>query len=310
MNRRRVLNIVLLVVGLIGIAWATSKTVSDAQEQVFPSVAALCVAAVFAFGTITASARAWVALFRDVVESRASRATLRGTFYLSQLTKYLPAGGVVQAASQVGLARAIGVPLKRVAVAFPVSVVGAVAASGTLASALVFDTNLDNWVRLLALAGLLSVVLLHRGLMGRVLQLAHRFVHRIPESDQLPTQTDILMFYAWALVTVGSLCLGYTILLRSVAPGVSSWVVVSAFAASWVVGFLAVPIPAGVGIREAMLVALVPNVGAAPVLAASLALRLLSIGAEVVTFFVNKLVVRRHAGVTFVEETVEELNFP
>ena len=56
-------------------------------------------AAVLALVAIVASARAWVALFSDLVDSRASRSVLRGTFYLSQLTKYLPVGGVAQAAS-------------------------------------------------------------------------------------------------------------------------------------------------------------------------------------------------------------------
>ena len=119
MNRRRLVNSALLLVGLAAIAYATTRTVSDAKEQVLPSAQYLAVAAVLAFASILSSARAWVALFRDLVTSRASGAALRGTFYLSQLTKYLPVGGVVQAASQMGLARTLGVPMRRVAVAFP-----------------------------------------------------------------------------------------------------------------------------------------------------------------------------------------------
>ncbi len=251
-------------------------------------------AAVLTLCSIVSSARAWGALFRDLVSSRATRAALRGTFYLSQLTKYLPVGGVVQAASQVGLARALGIPLRRVAVAFPVSVVGAVAAGGTLGSGLVFDVSLPGWVRGVAALGLLSVALLHRGLLARVLEFARRFVRRIPSAENLPAQSDILAFYAWALVTIGSLCLAFALLLHSVASGPNPFVVTCAFAMSWLVGFLAVPIPAGVGVREAMLVALVPGVGAAPLLATSLALRLLSICTESLAFFVNKLVVRRN----------------
>ena len=56
---------------------------------------------------------------------------------------------------------------------------------------------------MLALLGLGTVVFLHRGLMAWVIDLAHRYIKRIPGSDQLPTQRDIIAFYLWALVTVG-----------------------------------------------------------------------------------------------------------
>ena len=310
MKRRHLFQALLLLGGLIGIALAVRSTVGDTHEHVMPSPAALAVSGVFAVVAITASARAWVALFSDLVTSRPHRTALRGTFYLSQLTKYLPAGGVVQAGSQVTLARGIGVPLRRVAVAFPVSVVGAVAAGGTLGSGLVFDSDLDAWIRVLALAGLCSVLLLHRGLMARTLTFARRFVHRIPSDDQLPTQRDILVFYAYALLTIGPLCVAYAILLRSVASGTNPLFVFCAFALSWVIGFLAVPIPAGVGVREALLVALIPGVGAAPLLAASLALRLLSIAAELLAFAFNRVVGHVQGSPELSPPPAEELTFP
>jgi uncharacterized membrane protein YbhN (UPF0104 family) len=304
-----VLQSLVLLVGLAGIAFVVARTVSDAQDEVMPSVGALCVAGVFAVAAVVSSARAWVSLFSDLVRTRSDRAALRGTFYLSQLTKYVPAGGVVQTASQVGLARAIGVPLRRVAVAFPVSVVGAVAAGATLSSGLVFATDLSGWVRALSLLGLATPLFLHRGLMARVLELARRFVHRIPAADQLPTQRDIIAFYGWALITIAPLSVAYAVLLQSITDGLNPVLVFFAFAASWLVGFLAVPIPAGVGVREAVLVALIPNVGTAPLLAASLALRLLSIAAEVLSFLVNKLVARRYEPPT-IDVYAEELTFP
>src|SRR5947209_7591894 len=84
-----------------------------------------------------------------------------------------------------------------VAVAFAVSAVGAVVGGATLGSGLVLDTALPAWTRALTLLGLSSLVLLRRGLMARVLDLARRFVRRVPGSDQLPTQADIFVFYGW-----------------------------------------------------------------------------------------------------------------
>jgi hypothetical protein len=265
------------------------------------------VGGVLSIVAIVSSARAWVALFSDLVQDRTNHLIMRGTFYLAQLTKYLPAGGIVQTASQVGLAPSAGVPIRRAAVAFPVSVVGAFCACGTLGSGLVFDSELPGWTRALALLGIGSVVFLHRGLMAWVIDLAHRYVKRIPGSDQLPTQRDILAFYVWALVTVGSLCATYAILLSSLDSDVNPFFVFCAFALSWLVGFLAVPIPAGVGVREAVLVFLLPGVGAAPLLAASLAARLLSIGAELLAVLANRIATRRHGRAVSRDRVVEPL---
>ena len=60
------------------------------------------------------------------------------------------------------------------------------------------------------------------------------------------------------------------------------------FIAAWVIGFLVIPIPSGVGIREAVLVAIVPGATAAPLLAASLAQRLVAIAAELLAVVVNR----------------------
>jgi hypothetical protein len=140
----------------------------------------------------------------------------------------------------------------------------------------------------------LTVILLYRPLMARALDLVRRFIPRTPTADQLPRQVDIVAFYLWALVTISSLCLGYTVLLLSVTDGINGATVFCAFAMSWAIGFLAVPVPAGVGVREAVLVAAVPGVPAAPLLAASLALRVLTIATEVLALVGNRLISRLH----------------
>ena len=292
MNRR--LQTVILLAGLAGIAFAVSRTVDTAQDHVLPSAPAWVAAAALAMVAIVASARAWVALFSDLIDEPASRAAVRGTFYLAQLTKYLPVGGFAQAASQLGLAPTVGVPLKRAAVAFPVSAVCAVVACATLGSGLALDASLPGWIRVLAACGLAAPILLRRALMARVLDLARRVIHRIPGSDQLPTQRDIVVFYGWALVTIGSLCAAYAILLGSLHTGANPGTVFCAFALSWAIGFIAIPIPAGVGVREAVLLGLLPGVGTAQLLAASLALRLLTIGTELLATFGNKVAMRRY----------------
>ena len=295
MNRRRLLQTVILVAGLVGIGVAVARTVDDARDQVLPSAGALAAAGGLALVAILASGRAWVTLFHDLLDSRSNRIRFEATYYLAQLTKHLPAGGVVQAASQVSLAAATGMPRGRVALAFPVSVIGTVAAGGTLGAGAALASEMPGWARALALLGLASPALLHRGLMAAVLGLARRFVRRVPALDRLPSQRSILLYYGWALASIGASAVAYTVLLRSLTSEVNPAIVFCAFALSWTLGFLVVPLPAGIGVREAVLLAAIPGVDAAPVLAASLAHRLLAICADLTAAFGSKLTARRHA---------------
>jgi len=277
--------------GLVGIAFVVRATLDQAQEQVLPSVASVVVAGVLSLVAIMASARAWGVLFDESLTTHVQQLRLRGTFYLSQLTKYLPVGGVVQATSQMAMAKSFGIPLKRVAVAFAVTIVGAVTAGATLSAGLALNTELQWWLRLIALSGLLAPALLYRPLMAKVLHLAHQITDRIPDPDHLPSQRQIVAFYLWAIVTIGSLSAAYAAMMSSLNDE-NPFFVFCGFAFSWIVGFLVVPIPAGVGIREAVLVAVMPGVGAAQALSVSLALRLLAIAAELVALGGNKLAER------------------
>jgi uncharacterized membrane protein YbhN (UPF0104 family) len=187
------------------------------------------------------------------------------------------------------------VPLGRVALAFPVSVVGTVAAGLTLGAGIALAAELPTWARALALVGLAAPALLHRRFMAAVLGLARRFVRRIPAPDRLPSQRSILAYYVWALVGIAATAAAYAVLLRSLTDEASPTIVFFAFALSWTLGFLVVPLPAGIGIRELILIAAIPEVGAGPVLAASLAHRLLGIGAELVAALGSNLAARRKA---------------
>ena len=297
MNRRRLLQSILLLAGLVGIALVVAKTFDEADEQVLPSArGARRRRRVLRSSPSCRSARAWVSLFSDLVESRASHLIMRGTFYLAQLTKYLPAGGIVQTASQVGLAPSAGVPIRRAAVAFPVSVVGAFVACGTLGSGLVFDSELAAWIARARPARPRD----RRVPPSRAHGLGHRPRAPVrqahpgfgPAADPAGHHRLLPLGARHRRVAVRRL---HRSSCTSLDSDLNPYFVFCAFALSWLVGFLAVPIPAGVGVREAVLVVLLPGVGAAPLLAASLAARLLSIGAELLAVAVNRVVARRHA---------------
>lgn len=283
----------VLLVGLVAIGFVVAQTVDAAEEQVLPTWPALLAAGVLSLLALMSAARSWEVLFRDLLRSPSQRMRLRGTFYLSQLTKYLPAGGVVQAVGQLGLARAVGIPLARSSVAFPVSVIGVSAASATLGAGLVLSSDLPNWIRAVVVLALAGLVFLDRRILGAVLDLLHRRLPRVPDSRLIPAQGRIFGLYVWAIAAVGGYAAAYAVLLSSLDPDVNPYFVFCAFSVSWLVGFLAVPLPAGVGAREGALLLLLPATGPAPVLAASLALRLLSIATELLATGGNRLATHR-----------------
>jgi uncharacterized membrane protein YbhN (UPF0104 family) len=291
-TRRRV-QTAILAAGLVSLVVVVARTVDDARDSALPSAEAFVLAGGLALVSILTSGQAWVTLYRDVIESAGGRRRFEAFYSLSQLAKYLPAGGMVQAASQVNLAASTGIPLGRVAVAFPVSVVGTVAAGATLSAGVVFADELPGWARVLALFGLAAPALLYRPLMAAVLRLARRYVPRVPVPDRLPNQRSILAYYGWALASIGATSAAYAVLLRSLTDEGSFAIVFFAFALSWTLGFLVVPLPAGIGVREAVLIAAIPEIDAGQVLAASLAQRLLAIGAELLAVLGSNVVARR-----------------
>jgi uncharacterized membrane protein YbhN (UPF0104 family) len=73
----------------------------------------------------------------------------------------------------------------------------------------------------------------------------------------------------------------YAIVLRELDSTTSIMRTALAFSAAWVAGYVALPFPAGIGVREAVLVGLLPA-PAAVVTAASIVHRLLTMLAELI----------------------------
>jgi glycosyltransferase 2 family protein len=168
-----------------------------------------------------------------------------------------------------------------------------VVAGCTLAAGLVFAASLPPWLRALSLCGLLAPLLLHRRALALALHAAHRLIRRVPDPDVLPTQRRILVCFAWSLGNAITGSAAYAVLLSGQDTDANPITVASAFALSWVVGFLVFPLPSGIGVREAVLVAVVPGASSAALLAASLALRFLVLASELVATVGNQVLARR-----------------
>jgi hypothetical protein len=288
-NHRRTIRLVVFVLGIVGLIIAVRRGLDESRGQVLPDPPALIVAGALTLASIALAARAWTELF----DRRHDRRALAGSLYASQLTKYLPAGGFVQAASQVSMTVTAGARVGQAATAAAVWAFTTVVAGCTLAAGLVFAASLSPWLRALSLCGLLAPLLLGRRALAFALHAAHRLIRRVPDPDVLPTQRRILVCFAWSLGNAITGSAAYAVLLTGQDTGANPVTVASAFALSWVVGFLIFPLPSGIGVREAVLVAVIPGASSAALLAASLALRFLVLASELVATVGNQVLARR-----------------
>lgn len=284
--------------GLVFLAVAFWQTWDRSTEVVVPAWWRLVAAFVLLTVAMALTYRAWAQLLPPGVRGR----PLAAGFYLSQLGKYVP-GGVWQAIGQVGYATRAEVSLPRAATAFVVfaftqASAGAVVGAGVA----VFATELVWWLRLAVLGPLVLVVLLDRRWMVWVISWYRR---RRPEpllnaasgsdddagaaaadpreavQDLVPAQAAILRAGAWCIGVILAMGSAFAVLVTGLIPEASVPTVVSGHAMAWTVGFVAVPFPSGLGIREAVHILLLgPSIGTATLIAASVYFRLAQMLAE------------------------------
>ena len=280
------------MLGAAGLVYAVVKTAGDYDGNLQPGALALGAAVVLALCSLVATGRSWATLLGV---RGADRRDAVGALYLSQLSKYLPAGGLLQAVGQVSMSAGRAVSVARAAVAYPVAALEVVVSGALLASGLALRHDLPAWARLLAAVAPLAVGALHPTVLRAVLTLAGRVSSRVPDVTHLPAGATIRRSAGWAMVNMAATSAVFTVLVRSIAPGTGVLAVFSAFAAAWVIGFLLVPFPSGLGVREAVLLVAVPSLSPAELLAASLAHRIVTVVAEVVVTATNTFVRRRAA---------------
>jgi hypothetical protein len=237
-----VLALMLLLLAVVR-SWpqvrSTLETVGPAA-----SVGALLAAAVAS--TLSALA------FRVLMNGMHEGTTLRGDvedFFASQLAKYLP-GGIWAVAAQTELSADSGVPRSRSGAASVLNLALSLAAAavlGPLAGAR------SGWPRVaavgLALAVFLAVVLivLPRVVAGRSLQLS---------PGRLATAGGL----ALAIWVAYGVHLGLLVHASGTDRPVGFGTLVGTFALAWASGLVAVIAPAGIGVREVVLVSLLSPV--------------------------------------------------
>lgn len=215
----------------------------------------MVIAAFSALLAVFCSAFSWREAYAGLGMSLRVSVSLR-VFFVSQIGKYIP-GSVWPVLSQMEMARDRGYSRARAGAASVLSMLVGVVTSGSVACVVMLtrapSALTDYWFVLLVVpAGIF--VLTPPGLR-MVIQLIGRVLHK--EFD-VSTIRGMRILYSclWALAMWGLYGIHTWIILRDLgaAGAVSLSAAVGAFAFAWVIGFLVVLAPAGVGVREAVMV--------------------------------------------------------
>ncbi|WDZ89862.1 lysylphosphatidylglycerol synthase domain-containing protein [Nocardiopsis sp. HUAS JQ3] len=249
---------------------------------------------------LTAQMLAWRALLAGM-GSPLPRRTAARVMFVGQLGKYLP-GSVWAFVAQVELARDWNVPRTRGAAATLLAV-GVTVAAGLAVAAVALPLSsaeaARRWWWALALAPVLLAAL-HPRVVGWGIRLAARPFSRfreVAEAGPLDVRgRSMAAAVGWTLVAWVPLGLHVWLLtwavggeaLRSLGPAVG------AYALAWTLGLLVVFAPAGLGVREAVLVvALAPVVDAGAALVVAVLSRLVMTVADVAWAGLSVLLSRR-----------------
>lgn len=213
----------------------------------------LVLAILAAAAGMTAIAVSW-RLVLGALGARLATRDVVARYFAGEIGKYLP-GGVWPVVGRGELAHRAGVPRITAYGSVLLSLVTLYLASGLVLVGLVPAVigGTSWWIAAVAVGG---VVALHPSVIERLLSLAGR-VRSIPDAIEVPrwrTMSVLVASYlpAWLLIA-GSTTL-VAAALTDVGDAGSVLRIGTAAALSWLVGFVAAPVPGGIGVREAAFV--------------------------------------------------------
>jgi hypothetical protein len=265
-RRRALVSALALVVVLIAFGWSLAGRWSEVGEQLGSQHPGVLVAALL---TSLAGVYFSFLLWRGTLAVLGTRLAVRPAarlFFVSQLGKYLP-GAVWPVLAQMRMGKELGVPRQRMGLAFLLTLglatlVGLVLAVAALPALLEAEGRAALWV----LAALPFVLVLFvPAFVNRLLGLALRVVRR-PGLERPLSAREIAEGTAWSLLFW--LVYGGHVWLLVLGLGGDPWrslpVAIGGFALAFSLGPLLVVLPAGAGVREAVLIVLLGTVLTTP----------------------------------------------
>lgn len=251
---RRALRVAWFVILSVGLALALRSRWAEVRHELATLDAVrLWLSMGIALLGVGASSGIWHQMLTGLGEPLPLRVSLR-IFFVGQVGKYLP-GAVWPAVTQAALAREHGVAPRATVSAVTLFLWVHLVTGTAVAVPILSISGRLPLVTLIALPVL--VALLTPRLLGWSLQTLFRLARRRP-LRQLPDAAHLLRGSAWALLMWVCYGLHLHLLTAAVGDPVGLATGAAVFAAGWVVGFVLLIAPAGVGPREAAIVALLP----------------------------------------------------
>ena len=221
-------------------------------------------------------------------------------WFLSNLARYVPGNiwsyvGAVELARREGVARRITLAVMALTQVLSVGV--AVAAGLPVLLAERASLGRPALLGALVVAAVAGLAVVFR---GRLLELARRRVPGFDPRELTPSAGTVAWLVAGYAVYWAVTGLAFAALVAALHPLAATDIplVVAAYAAAYAAGFLALLTPAGLGVREGVLVvALAPVLPAGPALVVALVSRVWMMLVELAGAAVAHLLARRRAGV-------------
>lgn len=262
-----------LIIAVPSVGWAVWSLFHRDPPLTFPDPGTLAVAFLAAAALNVALIAAWIVLFDTDVD----RHVLITSFTVSNLARYSPVGGVAQVASQLDIARQSTVSTIAVAERVAINKLTMVAAgcvwSGIGAFVL---TDVPAAIRLILLLATAGVAVVDPRVLRFALRIVHRFVPSWAEASDPPPAGRLVISTLWSVVGLALYSGGQVALARAMGAELPLIPGIAGFSIAWVAGFVVIPIPSGLGVREAVS-ALVISGPTAPIVAASLMFRLVQL---------------------------------
>ncbi|KQO62179.1 lysylphosphatidylglycerol synthase transmembrane domain-containing protein [Curtobacterium sp. Leaf261] len=263
-----VVAVVLLVVGVVG-QW--DRIVADFARLDARTVL-LGIACTLA--ALVANMLSWRAMMA-ATGARVRVAAAASIFFVGQLGKYIP-GGVWSIAAQSELGRAHGLARTGSAVASLASMLVSMVTAALVGLVGLLLSSGDGlrtfwWLVLVVVVGLVALT---PTFLGRLIALAFRVLRRPPQDIRL-TWSGTIWSIVWSIVMWLAYGVQATLVLRAFGVETAALfpIAAGAYAVAWLVGFVVVIAPAGLGPREGVLVLLL---GAAAGASGALALAVVS----------------------------------
>ena len=291
----------LLVLVLVAVAVALVRNwaaVSDDLGRI--SVPTLVAALLLALLSPPLTMLGWRVLLADL-GTDLHLAPAAGVFFVGQLGKYLP-GSIWSVVAQAEMGARLGVPRRRSGVvglvAMAMSLITAAVLGLPAVPLLLSDDRTSGSLALGGIAVVLVVLCLWPPVLNRGIALLLRLLRREPIEHELTGRaiswTAVLFLLAWVFTG-----LSVWVLARELAtegsPGDVLLVGVAGFALAAAIGMVSFLVPAGVGVREGLLVLVLVGVMSVPAATAVVVLaRFLTVVADVLWSLTGWLWARAH----------------